>query len=213
MLQFNRSWLKSKQPQGTVVFRQMEYDLEGGLYGFAAIGIGVLACIGGVVMICQAEYMGILACVLGMLFLGIGFPLSACYAARIKITGDEVILTLGPVILRKMPVTEVRTLAYSTLTPNFRGEPWSTEVIVLSRDASSQMRYYARRWVQDHELPADISQDEKEKLILKKSVEKYIKSRTPGFHLMYEMGIWLEYSPEREEKLKELFPYAECFLD
>jgi hypothetical protein len=199
--------------QQQIVFRQMEYDMGGVGYGILFVLAGLLFSGCAIAAICNKNYAVAPGGIIGFLFILFGLPLVGSSITRVKITNQEVCLILGPFVLQRIATPDICTLAYSTMTPSIRGRPWSAEIIVLSPRSSSHIRYVARRWVKDEEISGITDPVEKEKQIMQKSAQAYFQSHSSGFHLKHPEGIWLEYTPERAEELRTLFPGAGCFLD
>lgn len=185
--------------------------MDGCFYGSMFVFGGILFCGVGIGAICHEGYSGLLAVVMGFFFTIFGFPLVVSYLTQVRITDQEVCLLLGPFVIKRMARSDIRTLAYSTMTPNIRGRPWTAEIIFLSSSPTTHIRHVARRWVKDEEISSITDPIEKETVIMRKAAERYFQSCSSGFHLTTSEGIWLEYEPERIEKLKKLFPDAAIF--
>lgn len=193
-----------------IAFRQMEYDMDGCFYGSGFVFGGILFCVVAIGAICNESYGGLLVVPMGLFMISFGLPLVVSYITQVRITDKEVFLLLGPVVIKRMARSDICTLAYSTMTPNIRGRPWTAEIIFLSPSPPTHIRHIARRWVKDEEISGITDPIEKEAVIMRKAAERYFQSS--GFHLITSEGIWLEYEPERADKLKKLFPDAVVFI-
>ncbi len=197
-----------------VKFRQMEYDRDGFGYGFLFTGGGIL-CMGMATIACsRMQLEGLFILLIALLILWLGLSIIVCYWRTLEFSEDEIRLKLGPILLRKIPLSTIRGMGRSEICPNIRGNPWKAEIIFLSFEEPTHIRGIERHRVTDAELAAIAgSEEEKEQYIMQKAMFLYFKDRGSSMSLNKTYGTWLEYTPERAAELKHLLPDAEYYID
>ena len=190
------------------VFRQVEIQQDGMTIGVLFSGVGLLFLFLGIRFLFIGEFELALWTIIGLIVFCVGISLLLCYSRRIEFDSEEIRLMIGSVVLRRMCVSEVKTLGYAVVRPMIRGANWGFETLVLSPRTASHMIAAGRVGLVD----ADPEIEHLQKhgyWIERKEIHHYINDSISFFRMKRGEGIWLEYSAERIMKLKELLPNAE----
>jgi hypothetical protein len=137
-------------------------------------------------------------------------PLSIFWMAmtsiqQVRIEADEVLFCLGPLVLRRLPFSEIKTVirtgddgpppSYSIFTTrsNYR-KPWR---LVLSTIPAEELRLQSRSFREKRKMKNQTLRMADHATASNRTVRDYIAKR---FSLN---RLWLEWSPEAEEALRE----------
>lgn len=197
-------------------FRQMEFSLGMGWQGLCFTAAGAFGVYMGLRELLTGSMVGLVVSLFTGLFLGFGLSLLLCFFRRVDITDKEVILRLWSIVLRRIPIDQIRTLGVTTMRLNTRRGREEVEAIVLTPHSALYMQKMAGGRGRDMAAYGrNATEEEKAHAITKSAIRAYLRGQLSGLtgtHLPKSEGIWLEYSPERAEELKKLLPRAENYI-
>ena len=197
-------------------FRQLGFSLGMGWQGLCFTAAGAFGVYMGLQELLTGSMLGLVVMLFTGLFLGFGLSVLLCFFRRVDVTDKEVILRLWSIVLRRIPIDQIQTLGVTTVRLNTRRRSQEVEVIVLSPCSAAYMQKMAahRGW----DIAAygrNATEGQKAHAVTKSAIRAYLSGRMSdlsGTHLPKSEGIWLEYTPERAEKLKKLLPHAENYI-
>lgn len=126
---------------------------------------------------------------IGLLLLFVAGPIVLYCLETVSITEQEVMLKLGPIVLRRMPVSEVRTITSAAINIG-RGGSCCENLIFLSPKRLDEMIF----------TPSEHPRE---------ALHTYYGSKMTVHFLHPREGIWLQYTGD---EIAKLFPNAENFI-
>ena len=198
-----------KKTDAPISFVQMEENKWYAAYSFMAIAGAVPVGVG-LFEILRHRYIGIAALAVGVIVVLFGISMILCFLRRIEIAQDEVRLMLGRRTLKRIAHSQIKTLISGAVQPNGgRWREWKPEIIVLSTQTPEHIQSVGKIAIQSaDEFHLQYSPVASGKGDIAELVDAYVNSKMTAMHLEEGEGIWLEYTPERAEKLSRLFPHA-----
>ncbi len=205
-----------QEPKKLTWFRQMEFSLSLGWTGVIFTAAGAYGVYVGLRELLTGSMVGLVVMLFTGLFMAFGLSLLLCLFRRVDITDKEVILRLWSIVLRRIPISQIRTLGVTTMRLNTRRWHSEVEVIVLTPHSALYMQKMAGGRGRDMAAYGrNATEVEKAHAITKSAIRAYLSghmSGVSGTHLPKSEGIWLEYSPERAAQMVKLLPRAENYI-
>lgn len=131
----------------------------------------------------------ILSTLVGLFWLIVAGSIVLYSLETVSITEQEVILKFGPIVLRRMPISEVRTVTSAAINIG-RGGSCYENLVFLSSKRLNEMIF----------TPSEHPRE---------SLHTYYESKIWTHFLHPREGIWLQYTGD---EIAKLFPDAENFM-
>ena len=159
----------------------------------------------------DGNWEAIIMLVLSLTFMSVSLCWVLPYFQQIVLTETAVQVFLGPIQLQEMRAENICTILYAVVNISVRGAGEDTEVpvLVLSSRTSDYLKMMYRRFAEKECSQSFASDQEKENYILQYAIDTHIGNSGKNLHLPKAEGVWMEYTPERFDILRQLYPNAE----